>query len=212
MTSPSRCLSVEETAGNTLPLNAAMPAKGVDRRPEREPRKGDGEAFFHALLEGHDRALPKLLKRNRRLLDCRSIRALMQRAHDGKATKLLPRERKAGAYDHIPESSPLVFALRFGHTAVVRALLTAGADPNGIDAKGDTPLLAACRMATDEESDSAPVRLLLERRASPDLAPSGVQAPLLLSCAKGVSEVHYIVHHIVQLRLLRGASERPGLT
>ena len=108
-----------------------MPAKGSDRRPEREARKGDGEAFFHALLEGHDRALPKLIKRNRKLLDVPSVRELMQSAHDSKSAKLLPRERKGSSHDHIPESSPLVFALRFGHTAVVRALLAAGADPNG---------------------------------------------------------------------------------
>ena len=150
-----------------------MPAKG-DRRSERESRKGDGEAFFHALLEGHDRALPKLIKRNRRLLDVPSVRELMQSAHDNKSTKLLPRERKGSSHDHIPESSPLVFALRFGHTAVVRTLLAAGADPNGIDATGDTPLLAACRMAMDEDSDNDPVRLLLEQPAS--VAPFGLSA------------------------------------
>ena len=61
-----------------------MPAKG-DRRSERESRKGDGEAFFHALLEGHDRALPKLIKRNRKLLDVPSVRELMQSAHDSKS-------------------------------------------------------------------------------------------------------------------------------
>ena len=55
----------------------------------------------------------------------------------------------------------------------------------GIDATGDTPLLAACRMAMDEDAEHEPVRLLLEQRANPDLAPAGVQAPLLLSCAKG---------------------------
>ena len=108
-----------------------MPAKGSDRRPDRDARKGDGEAFFHALLEGHDRALPKLIKRNRKLLDVPSVRELMQSAHQSKSAKLLPRERKGNTHDHIPESSPLVFALRFGHTAVVRALLAAGADPNG---------------------------------------------------------------------------------
>ena len=110
---------------------AGMPAKGSDRRPDRDARKGDGEAFFHALLEGHDRALPKLIKRNRKLLDVPSVRELMQSAHQSKSAKLLPRERKGSTHDHIPESSPLVFALRFGHTAVVRALLAAGADPNG---------------------------------------------------------------------------------
>ena len=104
-----------------------MPAKGSDRRPDRDARKGDGEAFFHALLEGHDRALPKLIKRNRKLLDVPSVRELMQSAHQSKSAKLLPRERKGNTHDHIPESSPLVFALRFGHTAVVRALLAAGA-------------------------------------------------------------------------------------
>ena len=112
-------------------LLAGMPAKGSDRRPDRDARKGDGEAFFHALLEGHDRALPKLIKRNRKLLDVPSVRELMQSAHQSKSAKLLPRERKGSTHDHIPESSPLVFALRFGHTAVVRALLAAGADPNG---------------------------------------------------------------------------------
>ena len=164
-----------------------MPAK--ERRPERESRKGDEEAFFHALLEGHDRALPKLIKRNRRLLDILSVREMMTSAHDSKSTKLLPRERKSSSHDHIPESSPLVFALRFGHTSVVRVLLAAGADPNTVDAMHDTPLLAACRLAMDEACDSEPVRLLLEHRANPDLAPAGVQAPLLLSCAKGVAQV-----------------------
>ena len=57
----------------------------------------------------------------------------------------------------------------------------------GIDATGDTPLLAACRMAMDEDAEHEPVRLLLEQRANPDLAPAGVQAPLLLSCAKGAA-------------------------
>ena len=59
----------------------------------------------------------------------------------------------------------------------------------GIDATGDTPLLAACRMAMDEDAEHEPVRLLLEQRANPDLAPAGVQAPLLLSCAKGKTPV-----------------------
>lgn len=123
---------------------AGMPAKGSDRRPERDARKGDGEAFFHALLEGHDRALPKLIKRNRKLLDVPSVRELMQSAHHSKSAKLLPRERKGSTHDHIPESSPLVFALRFGHTAVVRALLAAGADPNGT-----RPVLTRARRATE---------------------------------------------------------------
>ena len=124
-----------------------MPAKGGDRRPEREARKGDGEAFFHALLEGQDRALPKLIKRNRKLLDVPSVRELMQSAHDSKSAKLLPRERKGSSHDHIPESSPLVFALRFGHTAVVRALLAAGADPNGA-----RPVLTCARRAIECQS------------------------------------------------------------
>jgi hypothetical protein len=59
----------------------------------------------------------------------------------------------------------------------------------GIDATGDTPLLAACRMAMDEDAEHEPVRMLLEQRANPDLAPAGVQAPLLLSCAKGAAPV-----------------------
>ena len=59
----------------------------------------------------------------------------------------------------------------------------------GIDATGDTPLLAACRMAMDEDAEHEPVRMLLEQRANPDLAPAGVQAPLLLSCAKGATPV-----------------------
>mmetsp|Transcript_10046 Transcript_10046/g.23997 ORF Transcript_10046/g.23997 Transcript_10046/m.23997 type:complete len:137 (-) Transcript_10046:10-420(-) len=41
----------------------------------------------------------------------------------------------------------------------------------------------------DEDAEHEPVRLLLEQRANPDLAPAGVQAPLLLSCAKGFPEV-----------------------
>ena len=50
---------------------------------EERARKGDEEAFFHALLEGHDKALPKLIKRNRRLLDVPSVRELMQSAEHG---------------------------------------------------------------------------------------------------------------------------------
>ena len=40
-------------------------------------------------------------------------------------------------------------------------------------------------MAMDDDAEHEPVRMLLEQRANPDLAPAGVQAPLLLSCAKG---------------------------
>ena len=65
------------------------------------------------------------------------------------------------------------------------AVLTSVRCATGIDATGDTPLLAACRMAMDEDAEHEPVRMLLEQRANPDLAPAGVQAPLLLSCAKG---------------------------
>ena len=65
------------------------------------------------------------------------------------------------------------------------AVLTRVRCATGIDATGDTPLLAACRMAMDEDAEHEPVRMLLEQRANPDLAPAGVQAPLLLSCAKG---------------------------
>ena len=41
-----------------------------------ESRKGDNEAFFNALLDGHERALPKLIKRNRQLLDVPSVHGL----------------------------------------------------------------------------------------------------------------------------------------
>lgn len=40
---------------------------------------------------------------------------------------------------------PLALASDYGHVKVVRLLISAGADIEGRDARGDTPLLHACR-------------------------------------------------------------------
>lgn len=57
--------------------------------------------------------------------------------------------------------SPLHAAVGWKHHVCIKQLLDAGANPNGLDAQGDSPLIYACRGNGDEKL----VSLLLENGA-----------------------------------------------
>lgn len=82
---------------------------------------------------------------------------------------------------HIPElTGELIEASRAGKLDKVKELFTAGALPNGADALGERPLLAA---VAGEHVEI--VRLLLQRGASPDVkGPNGL-TPLSMAAAAG---------------------------
>ena len=143
-----------------------------------EARKGDSEAFVLALLDGNELALNDLIGRNRWLLDVPTVQEL----DHGSIAKSRSHCWTAG--------SPLSCAVQWGKPALVRTLLTAGADPNSADPNGATPLHHACQLKHSQGAIDEPARLLLEHRADPN--PKSWQdgvTPLLFSCAVGFPEV-----------------------
>ena len=142
-----------------------------------EARKGDSEAFVLALLEGNELALNDLIGRNRWLLDVPTVREL-------------DHGRAGSRFKSWTAGSPLSCAVQWGKPALVRTLLTAGADPNSADPNGATPLHHACQLKYSQGAIDVPARLLLKHRADPN--PKSWQdgvTPLLVSCATGFPEV-----------------------
>lgn len=76
--------------------------------------------------------------------------------------------------------TPLMVAVRHGHTATVRELLEFGADPNRSDRNGDTPLLLACHANRPEIA-----ALLLEHGSDPHAANRRDNFPLLVAADRG---------------------------
>ncbi len=78
-----------------------------------------------------------------------------------------------------PNLAPLTIASMLGHAAIVRTLLEAGADPNGIDPDGAGTAL----MAAVEDGYLEVVDLLLKAGADPNLRDEGETA-LTIALAK----------------------------
>ncbi|MFI4919864.1 MAG: ankyrin repeat domain-containing protein [Legionellales bacterium] len=104
---------------------------------------------------------------------------------------------KAGAAvneinDNIGATS-LYFAAYQGDVAIMKLLLSAGADPDLADNDGFTPLFRAA-----ENNHFSAVRILLEAGAAPSKAPNNGITPLLIAAAKGCHDVaEYIADWII---------------
>ena len=83
-----------------------------------------------------------------------------------------------------PGATALHFASRHGRKAVVKQLLSAGADLNAQDGRGRTPLSEAAY-----EGHAAVVRLLLEGGADADRADNAGETPFALARRRGHEKV-----------------------
>ena len=81
--------------------------------------------------------------------------------------------------------TPLIRAAEGGHPAIVRLLLTRGADPNAQDAEGRTALAAAAA-----HGDPALVRLLIDAGADPRRAAADGRTPAARARGPFVREIH----------------------
>ena len=84
-------------------------------------------------------------------------------------------------------NTPLMFALKKGHTVVAKILLDAGADVNSRDKLGLTPLLIACGKTT--HGYQALAAALIKKGAQINVRDSLGFTPLLLSLSGGSSEI-----------------------
>ena len=81
--------------------------------------------------------------------------------------------------------TPLIRAAEGGHEAIVRLLLTRGAEPNAQDAEGRTALAAAAA-----HGDPALVRLLIDAGADPRRASADGRTPAARARGPFVREIH----------------------
>ena len=84
---------------------------------------------------------------------------------------------------------PLLIALKRGLTIIAQILLNAGADPNGKDRLGLTPLLIACGKPTDGYRNT--VLLLLAKGAHIDVRDPLGNTPLLLSLSGATTDIAF---------------------
>lgn len=85
---------------------------------------------------------------------------------------------KGANVDGVPDSRPLVEALKGGHSNIARQLIRAGADPNKAEKNGDTALLHVCSHRGSLET----MQLLLEHGANVNAIDRDGETPLHSVC------------------------------
>ncbi|KAM3870966.1 uncharacterized protein ACN63O_004199 [Diretmus argenteus] len=87
--------------------------------------------------------------------------------------------------DHLSDCSPLISAAASGKLRLVRLLLEGGAQVNGRNTGGETPLLAACKVLRGEPTRPETVKLLtylLQNKADPNAQDRAGRTPLMYAC------------------------------
>ncbi|XP_071390254.1 ankyrin repeat domain-containing protein 34B [Centroberyx affinis] len=87
--------------------------------------------------------------------------------------------------DPLSDCSPLISAAASGKLRLVRLLLEGGAQVNGRNPKGETPLLAACKTLRGEPTGPETVKLLtylLQNKADPNAQDRAGRTPLMYTC------------------------------
>ncbi|XP_071772047.2 ankyrin repeat domain-containing protein 34B [Centroberyx gerrardi] len=87
--------------------------------------------------------------------------------------------------DPLSDCSPLISAAASGKLRLVRLLLEGGAQVNGRNPKGETPLLAACKTLRGEPTGPETVKLLtylLQNKADPNAQDRAGRTPLMYAC------------------------------
>jgi ankyrin repeat protein len=153
--------------------------------------------LFEAIYRGDGRRIRKLLERgvSPHARDEKGSTALYVAAVQGEAWpvgELLaagasPNVESRGAAD----GTPLCGAASWGHTAVLRALLAAGADPGMPESDGFTALAWAIRGGSYDA-----VALLIDAGADPNQSDSQGRTPLLLAAEQGrLALVRLLLEH-----------------
>ncbi|XP_016518697.1 ankyrin repeat domain-containing protein 34B isoform X2 [Poecilia formosa] len=87
--------------------------------------------------------------------------------------------------DPLTDSSPLISAASCGKLRLVRLLVEGGAQVNGSNQRGETPLLAACKALRGEPAGKESVKLLrflLQNKADPNAQDQEGRTPLMYTC------------------------------
>ncbi len=183
----------------------------LDAGADAEARNGDGRTPLHDACEfGRDDLGDRLLERGATFDVCSAairdrqdvVRALLDddpALVDDRSTGLSPlgwasygdradMARLLLARGARHDDFEILCAAAVGHVAVGRVLLDAGADPDGADARGTTPLLMAVQLRYTCDA-SAFVRMLLEAGADPCRRDARGRTPreLAEACAEAVA-------------------------
>lgn len=149
----------------------------------------------------------------------RGMTALHRAAQNGleeMVRKLFARGAVVAASFGQPPMTPLSLAFRRGHWSIVRLLLEAGADPNGVIASPTDPadpqgitLVQYVASVGDAET----LRLLIGRRADLNLAKDDGMTPLMMAAFNGHAEaVRLLVEAGATVNAIASPGGNPPLT
>ncbi|XP_076013560.1 ankyrin repeat domain-containing protein 34B-like, partial [Genypterus blacodes] len=89
--------------------------------------------------------------------------------------------------DPLSDCSPLISAASMGKLRLVRLLVEGGAQVNGRNPRGETPLLAACKALRGEPTGPETVKLLtylLQNKADPNAQDRAGRTALMFACTE----------------------------
>lgn len=88
--------------------------------------------------------------------------------------------------DYLEDGSPLIKAAELGKMCLVRLLVEGGAQVNERNQRGETPLLATCRVLRADQSGNSTslklIRFLLQHHADPNAQDKSGRTPLMYAC------------------------------